>query len=445
VSAALLCAACSSGPGPAVDGGVLDAGDSGTVDAGSDAGSDAGYSCEFIDGGVPDRFIYEGLDAGGAVALEDFVAAFSTAYCDGWRRCAPFGTSLTRACIAGLQSDAGSWTVTNCGVQVGALTCGSRRSFAGAELGAYVAAAQAGLLAFHPAKAAECVAAPWVDCPPRSSALPFNLPSVPKACLEAFTAAVDAGDACTLGNECVNSACDRLPGSCAGTCSARDAGVARTKLGGDCSAGALCDPRLGLPADAGIVDAGVLVCDGVTCRNAAGDAGMPCGDMADCAPGLYCALAGSPFGSCAPQVPLGAACTNDENAAGHGGRQCQGAALCAGLGFANGTVHAGTCTLAADFAGPCTPPLTDGSGLTTVISGCAVGYSCSCGSCVAPPASGACSPGPTQCDPLQAWCDFEGSGCQPKVVQGACTNDSACVSGACEASVCVTPVSGSCF
>ncbi len=272
--------ACSHGQTPIdFDSGVAGGG----IGGGGAGGGIIDTDCEPIDGGTPNPFFYTGLAPDSGVPFAIYFETFVFAYCDGWRRCAPFAPYLAADCVQQMRTN-GSWTLSSCSTAAGTTRCTSTRSQYGAVASAYVNGAQQGLLYYDEGQAIACLSSPWAVCPAEDGVGPLAPAEVPPSCLSVFSAAIVDGGPCTFDLECVGGTCVSTDETCNGTCIPGDAGVpVHAGRGAACGFDGGCDP-----------DAG-LACDGIVCR-LAGSAQQPCEVMADCTPGLFCASVGSVAG-----------------------------------------------------------------------------------------------------------------------------------------------------
>jgi hypothetical protein len=201
------------------------------------------------------------------------------------------------------------------------------------------------------------------------------------ACAARYRGEIADGGACSSSAECASPGATCASGCtdacCGGTCEPKAA------LGEVCSDFDGCQPG--------------LRCHG-TCR--AGDIGTACGAHLDCDPEAWCDA-----GTCAADLPVGAACTNP--------LQCGGNADCIGLSIAHAT------------PGTCQPISSPGDRCDGLCYGNL--YCAGDGRCRALPGEGE-SCGAVPCRGVELYC--RGGVCAPRSSAGeSCTDSLACAPG----------------
>lgn len=354
---ASLVLACAASPEPGPDAGVQ--------------GPDAGVAA---DGGAGDAG--EAGDAGtaaGPLALGEFEAAWTTAFCDGFVRCGEGSEAYCR-----------TW-VSRGGGDVERFDSYLRAA----------AAALAGQATYDPAKARACVES--VGARPCGEWRPFD------ACIAAFTGKIGKGESCASLYACERGlVCRAGDGdACSATCETPFDSCIDDR---DCGPGDECG-------------VGSRTCGS---RRAPGGEGEACGSADRCAPGLGC-FEESGAWKCRAFGAEGTAC--DRNKLCGEGLRCSGTAdfyfrcvrpiaegdSCAALreGCATGLA----CLAESATVATCRRPKDVGEACTRSTE-CGVGPSdtrelhCdrSTGKCARLPASGACAN--AHCDPLVAYCDL---------------------------------------
>ena len=286
---------------------------------------------------------------------------------------------------------------------------------------------------------------------------PIDFASQP--CLDALRGTRAPGASCSSLFECAHGLCvpeaaGTCPAKCppsqgeGGSCNQHSAQDCDVRQGLLCVQGACSRPvpfgaACGINADC----AGGLRCVGGHCGSLR-RAGAGCNSDDACAPELYCVGGGDEAtGSCHQRVGHGGACGQTDELADVAARgaQCAQGLVCRGLGRKDaGDPVAGTCVVPQDVGGACS---TEPGGFQLFVTGClgasarpGAGLLCADGSCVEPPASGACPPH-SACRRGVSYCDPRSSTCQAVHAPGGpCARDIECASQSCAGGLCAPEV-----